>query len=78
MNKINKQKRNGFIHTANRLTAVRKEGVEGLGEKGEGIKKNLIDADNSMVITRRKGDWREVEGGLKGIPGEGRRLDLGW
>ena len=51
------------------MTAVREEGGQGLGEIGEGIKqrktlkkqnnnkKQLIDADNSMVITRGKGRW---------------------
>ena len=76
MNEINKQKRNGFIHTANRLTAVREEGVEGLGEKGEGIKKILIDTDNSMVLSRGKRGWGVKEG--KGrMDGDRRRLDFG-
>ena len=54
--------------------------VAGLGEKCEGIKqnKNLIDRDNSTVITRGEGPCREVEKGKEGINGDGRRLDLGW
>ena len=57
MNKINKQNRNRLIDTENRLTAVRREGLEGLCEKGKDIKKKktLIDTDNSLVITRGKG-----------------------
>ena len=37
------------------MAAVREE--EGLGQKGEGNKqrKNLINIDNSMLITREKG-----------------------
>ena len=41
-------------------------------------KKNLIDTDNSMVITRGKGEWGDIEGGKGAINGDGRRLDLGW
>ena len=37
----------------------------------------LINTDNSMVITRRKGGW-EAEDSIGGINGDGRRLDLGW
>ena len=37
MNKINKQNRNRLIDTENRLTAVRGEGVGGLGEKVKGL-----------------------------------------
>lgn len=40
-------------------------------------RKNLGDTDNSMVTTRGKGEYREVEAG-KGVNGDGRRLDLGW
>ena len=36
--------------------------------------KTLIDADNSIMITRGGG---EVEEGTGGINGDGRRLDLG-
>ena len=34
----------------------------GLGEKGEGIKeeKNLMNTDNSTVISRGKGGWVEI------------------
>ena len=52
--------------------------MEGLGEKGEGIKPppkhpKLIDTDNSMVITRGKGwGWGEVEEGKEGTN------ELGW
>ena len=40
----------------------------GLGEKLEGVKQKnkLIDTDNSMVITRWKGGWKEVEEGREG------------
>ena len=43
-----------------RLTTVRGEGYFGAGEKVEGIKKKkeLIDTDNSMVITRGRGEAR--------------------
>ena len=68
MNKINKQNRNRFIDTENRLTAVRREEGWGLGEKGEGTKqRKKIDTDNSiMVIARGKGRWREEEEGKRG------------
>ena len=55
-----------------------------LCEKGEGIKKKkkpektLIDTDDSTVITRGKGAWREGEEGKGEISGDGRRLNLGW
>ena len=32
----------------------------------------------SVVITRGKGKWKEVEEGKGGINGVGGRLDLGW
>ena len=54
--------------------------VGGLGEKGKGIKGkiNLINTDNSMVITREKGEWDEVEECKGGdINGYGKRLDFG-
>ena len=45
-------------------------------KKNKGIKKKkLTDTDNSMVITRGKG---EVEEGKGRISNDGRRLDLGW
>ena len=51
----------------NRLTAVRGEGVESLDEKVKGLSKKqkttLIDTDNIMVVTRRKGSLGEVEEG---------------
>ena len=31
-----------------------------------------------MVITGGKGQWEEVERGIGGMNGDGRRLDLGW
>ena len=37
MNKLNRQNRDSFIDTDNRLTAVRGEEAGGLGEKGKGI-----------------------------------------
>ena len=49
--------------------------VKGLSKKK---KKPLIDTDNSVVITRGKGGWREVEESKEGINGDGRRLGLGW
>ena len=55
-----------------------------LGEKGKGIKqktkqnKTLTDTDNSMLITRRKGGWREVEEGKGGIDGDRMGLNFGW
>ena len=36
-----------------------------MGEKGKGIKKTLIDPDNSMVITRGKGGWGQSRKGHK-------------
>ena len=55
----------------------------GLGKKGEGIKPRekkiqLIDTDNSMMITTGKGEWGEVKEGRGGKNGDGRGLDLGW
>ena len=38
MNKINTQNRNRLIDTENKLTAVRGEGIGGLGDKGKGMK----------------------------------------
>ena len=60
------------------------EYVGKLGEKVEGIKPkktktknpNFIDTDSSMVITRGKGVWGEVEEGKGEINDDGRRLDL--
>ena len=66
MHKINKQNRNRLIDKENRLTAVRGEGVRGLSEKGEGIKKKIIDTDNSMEMTRGKGGVRGGRSGGKG------------
>ena len=34
--------------------------------------------DNSVVIAREKGKWREEEEGIAGIDDGGKRLDLGW
>ena len=48
----NKQNRNRLIDRENKLTAVRGEGVGGLGEK----KQTNSDTDNSTVITRGNGD----------------------
>ena len=50
---------NRLITAKNRLKAVRREGGQGLGTKGERIKQekkiyNPLDTDNSVVITRRK------------------------
>ena len=52
-NEQNKHNRKRLIDTENILTAVRREGVWGLGDKGAGIKKKktLIDSENSMVNT---------------------------
>ena len=40
--------------------------------------KNLIDTDNSMVITRGEGEWGQVEEGKGEINGDRRRLDCEW
>ena len=58
MNKINKQNGNRLIETTDRQLSEGR-GVGGLGEIGKEIKQkeNLIDTDNSMVITRGKGGW---------------------
>ena len=44
--------------------------------KGEGIKKTTH--RHITVTTREKGGSGEVEEGIGGINGDGRRLDLGW
>ena len=41
--------------------------MEGLSKKG----KELMDVDNRVVIAGR-GEWAEVEEGLRGINGDGR------
>ena len=46
-NNINKQDRNRFIDTKNRLMVVRGEGTGGLGEKGEGIEQY------KLVVTKQ-------------------------
>ena len=66
INKINKQNRNRLIDTENRRTAVRAEGFGGCMKKVKCLSKNqkktktktikLIDVDNSMLITRKKGE----------------------
>lgn len=65
------------------MTTVRQERIGGLGKKSEGIKQNnnntkhLSDTDNSMMIPRGKasgGRWERV----KGLYGDGKRLDFGW
>ena len=80
MNKINKIETTS--DTENILTAVRGEGLGELGDKGEEIKENkqitTTDSDNSMVITRGKWKWRDVEEGKGRVKGDGRRVDLGW
>ena len=40
--------------------------------------KTLLATGNSVVTTRGKGKWREVEESEGQINGDGRRLDLGW
>ena len=52
--------------------------VRGLGEKCEGIKgkRNPIDTDNSMVITRGKVGMGEEEEGIGGINNDKKRLEL--
>ena len=48
--RINYQtKRNRLIETENRLTAVRGEGVRGLGEKGKGLSKEKITPEQTAV-----------------------------
>ena len=37
-----------------------------------------MDTDNSMVITRGKEGWEQVEEGEWGINGDRRNLDCGW
>ena len=49
--------------------------VKGLSTKK---KKTPPNTDNSMVITRGKCAWGEVEEGKEGIEGDGRRLDFRW
>ena len=54
------------------MTAVRGEGAGQLDERTEGIeqkKKQLRDTDNSRVMTRGHGGWREVEDGKGRIKG---------
>ena len=54
-----KQNRDRLIDVENRLTAVRGEGFGGLGEKDDEIKQKIktkTDLDNTMVITRGKGN----------------------
>ena len=51
--------------TEDRLTTVKGEGDYGLGETGKGITRThnpLIDMDNSVVITRGREVWGQVEG----------------
>ena len=43
----------------------------------ESREKRTSQTDKSMVITREKGVWGEVEEGKVGINDDGRRLDLG-
>ena len=40
-------------------------------------KEQLIDTDNCMVMTRKKGHWGEVGKGKVGVIGDRGRLDLG-
>ena len=54
-----------------------KEG-EGIKQKNKNKDKKLIDTENSIVITREKGEIGEVEDCKGGINGDGRKLDLGW
>ena len=54
-----------------------KEG-EGIKQKNKNKDKKLIDTENSIVITREKGEIGEVEDSKGGINGDGRKLDLGW
>ena len=52
-----------------------------MSEKGGRIRRkktHLIDTDNSMVITREKEKWAEVEEDKVGTNGDGTGLDLGW
>ena len=53
-----------------------KEG-EGIKQKNKNKDKKLIDTENSIVITREKGEIGEVEDSKGGINGDGRKLDLG-
>ena len=62
------------IQNRNRLidTVVRGEGLQEWVKKVKGLskktkpKQNLIDTDNSIVITRGKGGWQVVEEGTWG------------
>ena len=79
MNKINTQNRNRFI---DRVQTDSCQSGMVLGSWVKKMKvlskeKNLIDTDNSMVITRGKGGWGEVEEGKEGINGDEKRLGLG-
>ena len=69
------------------MAAVKKEGGWGEKKKVKGLiskMRNLIDTDNSMVITIGKGGWEgrreeEVKGRNKREGNsDGRRIDLGW
>ena len=41
-------------------------------------KKQLIDRDKSLLISRGKGGFGEVEEYMERISGDGRSLDSGW
>ena len=84
MSGIVSRNRNRFIE--NRLTAVRGEGVVGLGEEGEGIKQKKQTAQNKRTDKHRQQNSEyqrergvgEVEGGEGAMSDNGRILDLGW
>ena len=68
MSKItNKQNRKRLIDAENKLIVVRGEGVfRGSVKKVKGLrKKQLIDTDSSMVMTREKSEGKGVERGRR-------------
>ena len=63
-----------LMDTEDRLTAVGGEGARGWAKKVKGLskEKNLIDTDNSVVITRSMGWAGEVDECEGGMNGDGR------
>ena len=80
MNKINKQIRNRFIDTENRLIAVEGRGIGELGDIGEGIQQTnrTLRLEQQYGDYQRERGWEEVEESKGGINGDRRRLDFGW
>ena len=65
------------MDSENRLTAVRGEEIGGWVRKVKGLskekKERLMDTDNSLVITRGKGDYGRGRRGYGKTHGDGRR-----